>query len=200
MFDCDRIWLLSWTCYGSRLPGDERGFVGTVRERRGDDRTGPRLRHSRVRTKYDAAMPGLEREARAAMKHPPASLGADDAERLADQFSETTNYRGSRLLAVAIMRLHVHLLVGVCGDPEPDSLLRDFKSYGSRRLNTSHGKRRWWTEGGSKRKKAGREAIFLAAKYVRDQEAPLLVQVDPEVMAELVLFEQADGCGGCSRG
>ena len=180
MFDCDRIWLLSWSLYGSRLPGDERGFVGTVRERRGDEPNGPRLRHNRVQTEYDRDMPGLERSARRLMKDPPAMLADPQADALAAQFAETAAHRGWRLLAGAIMPLHIHLLVGVSGDPDPHTLLRDFKAYGSRALNRT-GKRRWWTEGGSTRKKSDPEAVRDAAKYVRDQEGPLRVWLDSGV-------------------
>ena len=31
------------------------------------------------------------------------------------------------LIAVGIMRTHLHLLVGVPGDPDPEKLLNDFK-------------------------------------------------------------------------
>ena len=31
----DRHWLITWTCYGTWLPGDARGFVGNVREEDG---------------------------------------------------------------------------------------------------------------------------------------------------------------------
>lgn len=55
------------------------------------------------------------------------------------------------------MANHVHLIVGVPGDPDPATLLRDFKSYASRALNLNSGDSRppsgtWWTEQGAKRK------------------------------------------------
>jgi hypothetical protein len=28
----DRQWLITWTCYGTWLPGTARGFVGNVRD------------------------------------------------------------------------------------------------------------------------------------------------------------------------
>ncbi|MFH5804123.1 transposase [Alienimonas sp. DA493] len=184
MFESDRVWLLTWTLYGSRLPGDDRGFVGTVRERRVGDSGGSRVRHNGVRTEVDRAMPGLARASRELMKAPPATLTLGQADRLASQFAETAAFRGWRLLAGAIMRLHVHLLVGVKGDPDPHDLLRDFKAYGSRALNHA-GKRRWWTEGGSVRKKADPKAVRVAAEYVRDQEAPLRMWLDPAVEAKI---------------
>ena len=114
------------------------------------------------------------------MRDPPAKLFAPHAERLAVQFAETAGYRGWRLLAGAVMALHVHLLVGAEGDPDPHGMLRDFKAYGSRALNRD-GKQRWWTEGGSTRKLGDPAAVREGAKYVRDQEAPLRVWLDPAV-------------------
>ena len=49
------------------------------------------------------------------------------------------------------MANHVHVVVGVPGDPEPERLLADFKAWGTRRLNRGWGRREhWWTQGGSK--------------------------------------------------
>ena len=190
MFDRDRVWHLTWTCYGSRLPGDGRGFVGRVRERRADDSPAPRRSHNRVGTEIDRAMPGLERSARAKMTEVPARLSATHAAALVEQFGETASFRGWRLLAVAVMADHVHLVVGVTGDPDPESLLRDFKAYGSRRLNGIGGRRRWWTDGGSTRKKADRDAALGAVRYVHDQEWPLAVSVEAAAAAEVAAWEE----------
>ena len=184
MFDSARIWFLSWTAYGEWLPGDARGFVGRVTDRRSGEAPGPRRRHNRAQTEYDRGIAGLTRRSREAMSGPPVRLSAAQATALADQFEETASFRGWRLLATAVMAQHVHLLIGVPGDPDPDVLLRDFKSYGSRALNRFAGAKtpgRWWTRGGSTRKKADAEAILDAAAYVRDQEHPLAVRVAEDV-------------------
>ena len=76
------------------------------------------------------------------------------------------------------MANHVHLLVGVQGDPEPAALLRDFKSYASRALNSSYGKPlsgTWWTEQGSNRKVSDAAHFTNARRYVRDQAGALVV-------------------------
>ena len=201
MFGCDRIWHLTWTCYGTRLPGDARGFVGRVRERRGDDMPAPRLSHNRPRTEFDGDMPGLERAARSLMRELPARLTARVAAELVEQFVETARFRGWRLLAAAVMADHVHLLVGVCGDPDPETLLRDFKAYGSRRLNRTGGRRRWWTDGGSTLKKINRDATLGAARYVRDQEWPLALRIDAEVAAAVTAWEkERELASGCTEG
>ena len=146
----DRYWLLTWTTYGTWLPGDRRGFVSPV----GDDR-GRAVLHNVPGTPYDADVPGLQKSAEASLKGPPVYLGAEQASVLLRQFLETAEYREWSLLAVAVMASHVHIVAGVDGDPEPASLLGTLKSYGSRALNRRWKKPAggtWWTESGSKRK------------------------------------------------
>ena len=82
-------------------------------------------------------------------------------------------------------RTTAHLVVGVPGDPDPSDVLGDFKSYGSRPLNRRWGKPAsgtWWTEGGSKRKKADDAATLQAIRYVRDQENPLVVWLNADAI------------------
>jgi REP element-mobilizing transposase RayT len=77
------------------------------------------------------------------------------------------------LLAGSIMANHVHLVVGVIGDPEPSELLKTFKSYASRVLNERWPRPAsgtWWTSSGSTRKLGDDAAIVVATRYVRDQE------------------------------
>lgn len=196
MFGCDRIWLLTWTCYGEWVPGDARGFVGRVRDLRPGELSDSRLRHNCVQTEYDQGIEGLARRSRARMKGSPVRLDGEQARVLMSQLLETARHRGWRVLAAAVMAQHVHLLVGVPDDPDPDSLLRDFKSYGSRALNrTGRGAReRWWTRGGSTRKKGDRAAILTAAAYVRDQTGVLAAHLEPDVAG--VIEPPGDGLKG----
>jgi REP element-mobilizing transposase RayT len=171
----DRYWFLTWTTYGTWLPGDERGFVSNVREG-----PGPEVRHNTPGTPYDRDMPDLRRSAQAALKCPPIYLGLEQAEALLEQFHETARYRGWELLAIGIMANHVHIVVGVPGDPDPSDLLESFKPYGSRKLNRRWGKpasETWWTEGGSKRKLRDEAAIRAAIEYVRNQPKPLVIWI-----------------------
>jgi REP element-mobilizing transposase RayT len=173
----DRHWLLTWTTYGSWLPGDRRGFVGQLR-----DATGLPYIHNLPHTPCDADMPALEGAMRAAMKGAPIRLGPAQAEALVAQFRETAAYRGWLLLAGAVMANHVHLVVGVPGDPDPEKLLHDFKSYASRTLNRLGSRPvngTWWTESGSKRKLRD---VLAAVEYVRNQERPLVIWVNEEAL------------------
>jgi len=169
----DRYWLLTSTTYGSWLPGDERGFVSSWR-----DQSGQLVIHNIPGTPYDADMPALERNAEELLKGDPVRFTLAQAEALLGQFLETAGCRGWQLLAVGIMATHIHLVVGVPGDPAPKKILGDFKSYGSRVLNRRWEKPAsgtWWTVKGSKRKLPDEDAVLAAVKYVLDQEYPLVI-------------------------
>jgi REP element-mobilizing transposase RayT len=191
----DRYWLLTTTFYGNWLPGDPGGFVSRVRDVRAEDTRDadampptrePRREHDVPGTPYDADYPGLYRHARQQLKGPPIRIDAEHARLLLEQFLQTATCRGWRLLAAAILANHVHLVVGVAGDPDPTKVLGDFKAYGSRALSKQWGKplgETWWTYGGSKRKLVGESALLRAIAYVRCQTKPLRFWVAPGVSA-----------------
>jgi REP element-mobilizing transposase RayT len=176
----DKYWLLTWTCYGTWLPGDDRGFVSPI--------AGPDEKYRLIRNSGDpvpGGIPALERYHESRLKSEPIYITGDHARVLLDQFRETTRIRNWLLLAVAIMANHTHVIVGVPGDPDPSDILGDFKSYGSRALNRKWGKPAsgtWWTESGSKRKKGDETAVFSAIKYVRNQYDSLVVWVNDEAI------------------
>jgi REP element-mobilizing transposase RayT len=175
--DLDRYWFLTWTTYGTWLPGDKRGFVSNVR-----DGPGPEIRHNTPGTPFDADLPPLEQAARSRQKGPPIRLDHRQAEILFEQMLETSGFRSWLLMAVGIMANHCHLVVAVPGDPDPSKLLQDFKSYGSRVLNQRWGKPAsgtWWTDSGSKRKLPDEQAILGAISYVVQQQYPLVLWTIP---------------------
>jgi REP element-mobilizing transposase RayT len=178
MFDQRRrYWLLTWTTYGTWLPGDERGFVSPVREN-SDDKW---RSQNQCGTAYSRSMPGLRTASQLRLKCPPIYLDIEQSRVVFKQFQETAAYRDWQLEAVAVMANHVHVIVSLDSDVEPDVLLRDFKSYASRTLNSRWDKPAsgtWWAESGSKRKKSDRRAVENAICYVARQERPLLVWID----------------------
>jgi REP element-mobilizing transposase RayT len=179
----DRYWLLTWTTYGTWLPGDDRGFVSEV-----NDGDGGRVTHNIPGTPYDSGWGRLYRDTQNRLLGPPIYLTKEQAALVAGQFKETSAYRGWLLIANAVMANHIHVVVGVPGDPEPEHILRDLKSYASRVLNEKFGKPvsgTWWTESGSKRKLKHETAILSAVAYIRDQEYPLVLSIRPEFQAEL---------------
>jgi REP element-mobilizing transposase RayT len=188
----DRFWLLTWTTYGNWLPGDQRGFVSEVREEDGE-----KVIHNAPQTPCDADLPGLQAYAASIMTEEVVFLDMAQAKALAEQLRETADHRGWRLLALAVMANHVHVVFGVPGDPDPEKLLGDFKAWGTRRLNRVSGRREhWWTQGGSKRRKKTAAALRAAIVYVRDQAHALVVWLDPEAV---VWIDPASGAASARR-
>ena len=170
----DRYWLLTWTTYGTWLPGDERGSVTTIRDESG----GPWYRPNEYGTPVVPPSSGLECLARGRMHGPPVRLNQEMAEIATHQFRETASYRGWSILALAVMANHVHVVMDVPGDPDPAQLLRDLKSYGARALNKRFGRPEsgtWWTAGGSRRILKEDHSVSAAIQYVMNQDNPLVL-------------------------
>jgi REP element-mobilizing transposase RayT len=171
----DRAWLLTWTCYGTWLPGDQRGFVGFHY-----DTNGQRVIKNDPDTEYAQGISPLRRYAANVQRNEKCLLSEEQATLAAEQFAETAGYRGWRLIACAVMTNHVHIVVVVPDDPDPEAILHSFKSYTSRRLNQEYGRRYWWTKSGSTRKLPDESAIRSAVRYVKDQPGTLIVRVDDQ--------------------
>ena len=179
----DRHWFLTWTTYGTWLPGDQRGFVG-----RRPDELGRNVRQNKYGTPAVAPNGRLRNFVRSNLKAPPIVLDSDQAAELFKQFEETARIRGWLLIAVGIMPTHIHIVVGVPGDPDPDKILTDFKAYGSGRLNKKWGKPTsdtWWTTGGSTRKLPDDHSVEAAIQYIREQQNPLLIWTREEGLLSL---------------
>lgn len=149
-------WLLTSTTYGTWLPGDERGFVGTVKDYRPEDedkkQQGTRVRHNLQETNYDQDAPGLRRSANAMLKCDPIYVNQTQAESILAQFLETCNYRHWPLLVASIMRNHFHAVIAAPIEVASEIILGDLMSYASRSLNRKWSKPlsgTWWTESGS---------------------------------------------------
>ncbi|MFL5241918.1 MAG: transposase [Gemmataceae bacterium] len=170
-------WLLTSIFYGQWLPGDPRGSVTNVPDRRPEDPDTPiRLEHARTGEEYEEAIPGLERASLEQLKGPPVAVDLAMAEELLEQLQETASHRAWTLRAVSIMFNHLHLVVEAPPEIGKKELLRDFKSYGARRLNRVFGLREsmtWWTDSGSCRPVRD---LAAAVYYVcHRQPNPLLV-------------------------
>ena len=169
-------WLLTWTTYGTWLPGDKRGFVSGIQ-----NSEEIRVIHNQPDTLYLEDMPSLENYSKNILKNEPVWLTLLDANSLLKQFHETAGIRNYNLRAVAILANHVHLVVNAVDKIKPNLFLKDFKSYGSRALNRegdlTKKSRRWWTSSGSARFLGSEKATQGAIDYVRNQKNPLLIWV-----------------------
>jgi REP element-mobilizing transposase RayT len=168
-----RMWLLTWTTYGSWLPGDSRGFVSRRRVRGGGSEI-----HNTPDTPYDSCLPVLVDHARSRLKGEPIRLNTPQAMTVRQQLEETSIYRGWTIRAGAVMANHVHLVVEVPATTATTDLLRDFKAYASRSLTDRFDRPvsgTWWTASGSCRHLPSDESLYRAIAYVQQQEYPLTV-------------------------
>jgi len=186
----DRYWLITWTCYGTWLPGDRRGFVSHVR-----DESGALVIHNVPGTPYDADMPALRAYARSQMTGPPVMLVQRDADALIEQYEETARIRRWQLQAASVMVNHTHLVVGVPDDPDPQSILELMKSWATRavkKLRPLPANGTFWTAKGSKRKLPDQRSVRDAVIYVvRKQPKPLAVWYAPQWQAALDEYDKA---------
>ena len=185
----DRYWLITWTCYGTWLPGDARGFVSYV------EVDGGRTIHNVPGTPFDADMPNMKAFAQSIMKGPPVRLDERDADSLIEQYQETSRIRGWELQAASVMFNHTHVVVGVPGDPDPKRILETLKSWATRAVK----KRQplppngtFWTVNGSKRKLKNDDAVRDGVVYVvRKQPNPLAIWLHPKWQTTIDDFDRA---------
>jgi REP element-mobilizing transposase RayT len=155
---------LTWTTYGTWLPGDERGWV-----ERGNG--------------FQLPDPVRKLDAEARMKEDACRL--DDEQRLVVEKTITDHcrIRGWELHAVNCRSNHVHVVVSANRDP--DTVCEQFKAWCTRRLKELELARRvvsgvaeatcpirenWWTEKGSRRLLWDEENLEAAIQYVRDRQ------------------------------
>ncbi|MFQ5429878.1 MAG: class I tRNA ligase family protein, partial [Phycisphaerae bacterium] len=139
--------LVTWTAYGTWLPGDDRGFVSRVP--RAD---GGHTIHHMPGEPYDAGDPQLRNAAADRMQGEPVHLNKEQARVLLAAIAGTAERHGIELLAVAIMADHVHVLCQT--DRSGAELQKLFKGAASRRLSRRFkltDSPRWFTRRGSNR-------------------------------------------------
>jgi hypothetical protein len=146
------VYLLTFNCYGSRLPGDERGWVERAR---GEQRGG-----------YHEPNPSLNRYCRSAMKQEPYLLDLPKANIVLEAIREVCRFRDWDLITAHVRTTHAHVIVDRLQNV--DRAIVDFKSYASRALGTDGCKR--WARGGSTRPLSTPQAVSDAIKYVIDQQ------------------------------
>src|SRR5438552_13364042 len=101
---------ITWTCYGTWLPGDKRGYVSnTLLPKRGY-----LPRHNVPGTPYLADNPYARGHAAAPQKWPTVFLSKEQALAAAKSLVEAARQRGWRIVRGAMMANHVHLVVMDC--------------------------------------------------------------------------------------
>ncbi len=165
---------ITWTCYGTWLPGDERGHVSNVLS----SEVGFDPKHNVPGTPITAGDDYTRSQARAQQKHATVWLTADQALGAAEELVKAARERHWRIPRAALMANHMHVIVMDCPRDGP-AVRRALKGVSQAALSRALGKpRRWWTQGGSDRYKHGAEAVEAAIAYVANQERKLAEIVD----------------------
>ena len=131
-------------------------------------------------------MPGLARCSRDALKSSPIRLDTDQAIHLRDQMMQTATVRDWRILAMAVMSNHIHVVVGVPGDPDPVRILGDVQILREPRSERAMGTaaRRSLVDTRRLDAEVARRIGSLAIAYVRNQPYPLTIWLDPDFVEE----------------
>ncbi|MEM7811288.1 MAG: transposase [Planctomycetota bacterium] len=152
MTDDPLAFLLTWTCYGTWLPGDERGWLekGETAIRPGDS-----FRASVAQRK---------------MAESRVTLNLEQRRTVAGSMRGHAEFRSWELFALNVRTNHVHVVVGFAGT-KPSVVIQQFKSYATRSLREQSPERtRWWTKGGSKRFINDEEHLAAAIRYVKERQ------------------------------
>ena len=142
---------LTWTTYGTWLPGDRRGW-------------------SRPGRRHLPEHPLRERAARRRMADEPCLLSHRQRRTVADTVLAHCEVRGWSLHAGVARSNHVHVVLSALG-VEPPEVRRQLKAWTTRRLREAEpGRTNWWTEGGDIAFLDSEDDVAGAVEYVRDAQ------------------------------
>ena len=154
-------YLITFSCYGAHLHGDEKGSVDRKHHRFGS----PSL-------DVDPVWTNRERQS---LQDAPYLLD-DDARRaiVLNALQRVCEHRKSTLLAAHVRTTHVHVVVE--SGEEPEKIMIAFKAYASRDLNLVESREKRWTRHGSTRWLLSDEQVQRAIGYVVDEQgSPMAV-------------------------
>ena len=153
---------ITWTTYGTWLPGDERGWV---------DSAAPGIR---------APDPEREQIAALAMAEPLVTLSPEQRDLVEQTIRDHCRIRGWAPHAVNARTNHIHVVV--TADREGKVVRDQFKAWCSQKLSDQAGlttpvarkagRRHWFTEGGSCKAIENEEYLKKAIAYVLEGQGP----------------------------
>ncbi|EAQ76914.1 transposase [Blastopirellula marina] len=143
-------YFLTWTTYGSWLPGDPRGWVQQCAGVQSPDEM-------------------RQRAALRVMKEKEVRLDLVQRSIVEQAIRDHSQFRGWTLFAVNCRSNHVHVVVWA--PQHPREVLRQLKYWATRRLNEAGPSRNtWWSERGSGRYLNSDASRDAATIYVRDAQ------------------------------
>lgn len=156
-------YFLTWSTYGTWLPGDERGWVG-------------------YRKGWQLPDPIRKCEAEARMGEDACVLDCQQRQLVERTISDHCRIRGWELHAVNCRTNHLHVVVAAPIPPKQVQV--QLKAWCTRRLKDLESRRRgigrddpalrqqWWAERGSRRWINDHDSLEAAVLYVRDGQDP----------------------------
>jgi REP element-mobilizing transposase RayT len=151
---------LTWTTYGTWLPGDERGW------------------YESGRLGVQDPNPAREELARRLMAEAEIVLTPEQRQLVEATIRDHCTRRGWALHAVNARTNHVHAVV--TADRDPDDVMDQLKAWCSRKLSDQAGltqpvarkagRRHWFTEGGGKNRLETEEHLRAAIEYVVEKQ------------------------------
>ncbi|MGI8927449.1 MAG: transposase [Tepidiformaceae bacterium] len=158
-------YFLTWTCYGTWLPGDDRGWIDAGHNLPGTPRLQP-----------DAT---IRAHTGARLLSAPVTLDGEQRQVVANTIRTVCGYRQWQLHALNVRTNHVHVVASAA--EQPDRLLSALKAWSTRRLRElgmAPGGSPVWTKHGSTRYLWLQRDVDAASTYVLDgQGAPLTREV-----------------------
>ena len=144
-------YFLTWSTYGSWLPGDDRWWTEARHGKKPPD-----LR--------------LQKRSQAKMSEPALTLSPEQRILVELTIREHCEIRGWKLWALNCRTNHLHVVITATQPPE--TAVSQFKSWCTRRLKetatTSYIRRQWWTENASTIYLNTAKELESAVIYVRD--------------------------------
>ncbi len=158
-------YFITFSTYGTHLPGDEAGSV----DRSHAKPDSPRLPPDPRRVEFNE-----ER-----LEGDPVTLNAEQRAAVADAIREVCEHRGWQLHACNVRTTHVHIVVS--SDAPPERAMNDFKSYATRRIRSASASAsrdrqgadsptRTWTRHGSTRYLNTESSFERAIGYVLHEQ------------------------------
>ena len=149
-------YFITWTCYGTWLPGDDRGSV---------------FGKSRSPEPYETPNRGLHLHSRKLLEGEPLILNREMRAVVHRAIEDHCDFRGWRLLALNVRSNHVHVVV--VSDIKPELVMSQFKSWATRRLRESSltdGESTVWTKHGSTRYLTSNFALKRTIQYTLEEQ------------------------------
>jgi REP element-mobilizing transposase RayT len=158
------VYLLTWSCYGARVPGDE----GTIAKRT-----------NQVGAPRQSASESLRNKSRALMLAAPWHPAEPERQIVLQAIAEVCQYRNWTLLAAHFRDTHIHAAVE--SESKPELILHDFKAYSTRALNRSQVPRRYWSRHGSTVYLWTPEQVSNAVRYIIENQGDPMALLVPSI-------------------